>query len=260
MPRHRHAGGRDRRRLDPCPEDGAPEPDAIAERRAILNERLAQARVPQINAAAAFTRADGLIGEIDELLRDRQQQQLLQLDPSPLNPVNWAAALARCAMSRHDQGQISNRVGDPVRRDALGDNAPGIVALVLLGFLAVFRGRRWTTRLTERLQARTRSRGRTAVAFLVSLLQITVPLAGVLLLAGGGRDLGHGRPADDRDPGGPRRAFGGGLRLALAGRAAVPRRPDAAFAKLRASPAACRRRAWSRFDRRLGGLALWWRR
>jgi potassium efflux system protein len=46
----------------------------------------------------------------------------------------------------------------------------------------VFRGRSWTTRLTERLQARTRSRGRTAVAFLVSLLQITVPLAGVLLL------------------------------------------------------------------------------
>jgi potassium efflux system protein len=64
------------------PEDGAPEPDAIAERRADLTERLAQARVPQINAAAAFTRADGLIGEIDALLRDRQQQQLLQLDPA----------------------------------------------------------------------------------------------------------------------------------------------------------------------------------
>jgi potassium efflux system protein len=79
-------------------------------------------------------------------------------------------------------GQISNRVRDPVRRDTLVDNAPGIVALLLIGFLFVFRGRRWTTRLTERLQARTRSRGRTAVAFLVSLLQITVPLAGVLLL------------------------------------------------------------------------------
>jgi potassium efflux system protein len=64
----------------------------------------------------------------------------------------------------------------------LADNAPGIAVLVLVGFLFVFRGRRWTTRLTERLQARARTRGRTAVAFLVSLLQITVPLAGVLLM------------------------------------------------------------------------------
>jgi potassium efflux system protein len=172
--------------LGPVPEDGSPEPDAIADRRASLNDRLAQARVPQITAATAFTRADGLIGEIDELLRDRQQQQLLQLDPSPMNPVNWATAVTalRDVVVTID-GQISNRVRDPVRRDTLVDNAPGIVALLLIGFLFVFRGRRWTTRLTERLQARTRSRGRTAVAFLVSLLQITVPLAGVLLLLAG---------------------------------------------------------------------------
>jgi potassium efflux system protein len=134
------------------------------------------------------------------------------------------------------QSQISNRVGDPVRRDALADNAPGIAVLVLVGFLFVFRGRRWTTRLTERLQARARTRGRTAVAFLVSLLQITVPLAGVLLHAGGGRDLGHGRPADDRGAGVLRRACGGGLCLALAGRRLFRDDTDGAFAVLRAEP------------------------
>jgi len=168
--------------LGPAPEDGSPEPDAIAERRAQLDARLAEARVPQVNAAAAFTRADGLIAEIDMLLRERQQQQLLQLDPSPLNPVNWAIALtAMRDLAVTIQRQIVNRISDPVRRDELVDNAPGIALLAFLGLLAIFRGRRWTERLTERLQRRARTRGRTAVAFLVSLLQITVPLAGVIL-------------------------------------------------------------------------------
>jgi potassium efflux system protein len=169
--------------LGPVPEDGSAEPDAIAERRASLEDRLAEARVPQINATAAFTRANGLIGEIDALLSDRQQQQLLQLDPSPANPVNWAVALGALRdLAVTIQSQIANRFADPVRREALADAAPVIVLLVLLGLLAVFRGRRWTERLTERLQARARTRGRTSVAFLVSLLQITVPLAGVLML------------------------------------------------------------------------------
>jgi small-conductance mechanosensitive channel len=168
--------------LGPVPEDGSPEPDAIAERRAQLEGRLADARVPQVNAAAAFTRADGLIQEIDALLRDRQQEQLLRLDPTPLNPVNWAVALTSMRdLAVVMQREISNRISDPVRRMELADSAPVIAFLVLLGLLALFRGRRWTERLTERLQARARVRGRTAVAFLVSLLQITVPIAGVLM-------------------------------------------------------------------------------
>jgi potassium-dependent mechanosensitive channel len=168
--------------LGPAPEDGSPEPDAIAERRTQLEDRLSQARIPQINAAAAFTRADGLIAEIDALLRARQQQQLLQLDPSPLNPVNWAVAVtAMRDLAVSIQRQIANRMSDAVRRAELADSAPVIVLLALLGLLALFRGRRWTERLTERLQARARTRGRMAVAFLVSLLQITVPMAGVMM-------------------------------------------------------------------------------
>jgi cysteine synthase A len=196
-----------------------------------------QARVPRINATAAFTRADGLIQEIDLLLRDRQQQQLLQLDPSPLNPVNWAAALGALRdVWVTVKGQIANRMADNVRRDALADNAPGILALFLLGCLAVLRGRRWTTRLTERLQARATVRGRTAVAFLVSLLQITVPLVGVLLLLSAALASGMVGPQ------------GTGLLEALAGLAVAVYvslwlagrlfrdDPEAPFALLRATP------------------------
>jgi small-conductance mechanosensitive channel len=169
--------------LGPPPAEGATEAEAIAQRRTELNEQLARLQEPQLAAAAALTRAEGLIAEIDALLRERQQRQLLQLDPSPANPVNWpsaVAALRDIAMSQ--VAQFQQRLRDPVIRRELRDNAPGILVLVLGGLLAIFRGRRWTTRLTERLQARARTRGRVAVAFLVSLLQITVPFVGVLLL------------------------------------------------------------------------------
>jgi small-conductance mechanosensitive channel len=145
---------------------------------------LARAQEPQLNAAAAFTRADGLIDEIDALLRERQQQQLLELEPSPANPVNWpSAVIALRDVTLTIEREIVSRVTDPVRRDELVNNAPGIALLALAGIIAISRGRPLTMRLTERLQARTeRRRGRISVAFLVSLLQVAVPLVGVILL------------------------------------------------------------------------------
>jgi potassium-dependent mechanosensitive channel len=169
--------------LGPAPAEGESEAPEIATRRAQLNAQLADAQLPRVNAAAALTRANGLINEIDLILRERQQQQLLQLDPSPVNPVNWPSALValRDVWLLLDR-EVRSRVNDPVQRGELADAAPGIAILAILGLLAILRGRRWTERLTERLQARARSRGRIAVAFLVSLLQITVPLVGVIML------------------------------------------------------------------------------
>ncbi|MCU4654509.1 DUF3772 domain-containing protein [Roseibacterium sp. SDUM158016] len=169
--------------LGPLPADGSPEPAAIADRRSSLDEQLARARTPQVNATAALNRANGLINEIDLLLRERQQQQLLQLDPSPANPVNWPVALTALRdVAVAVERETRLRLGDPTRQGALTDGAPGILALAALGLLALLRGRRWTKRLTERLQRRSHSRGRIALAFMVSLLQVAVPLIGVILL------------------------------------------------------------------------------
>ncbi len=169
--------------LGPPPAEGATEAAGIAERRAELNAQLARLQEPQLAAAAALTRAEGLIAEIDALLRERQQRQLLQLDPSPANPVNWPSAIAALRdIAVSQAGQFRQRLRDPSVRSELTNNAPGIVLLAFAGLLAIFRGRRWTTRLTDRLQARAHTRGRVAVAFLVSLLQITVPFVGVILL------------------------------------------------------------------------------
>ena len=90
----------------------------IAERRAELDTRLADARVPQVNAAAAFTRADGLIQEVDALLRERQQQQLLQLDPSPLKPGELGHGGDRPSRSRGLDPETESPAASPIPCDA----------------------------------------------------------------------------------------------------------------------------------------------
>ncbi len=77
--------------LGQAPEDGA-ESVEIAARREALNEQLAALQAPRLQAEEAYNRADGLIGEIDDLIGTRQTEQLLRLGPSPLNPSIWAGA------------------------------------------------------------------------------------------------------------------------------------------------------------------------
>jgi potassium efflux system protein len=138
---------------------------------------------PADQRRAAFTRADGLIGEIDALLRDRQQQQLLQLDPSPAQPGELGRGGGRAARSWPSRSKPDRQ---PRRRPgaqrSVGGQCAGHRATGPVGSSGGVPRAALDQRLTERLQARARTRGRTAVAFLVSLLQITVPLAGVLLL------------------------------------------------------------------------------
>ena len=75
-------------------------PGEIAARRDELNAQLADLRAPVIAAEEAFERADGLIGEIDRLVRERQTERLLERGPSPLAPNNWRRAGSVSAIRR----------------------------------------------------------------------------------------------------------------------------------------------------------------
>ncbi|MBS0123054.1 DUF3772 domain-containing protein [Thetidibacter halocola] len=165
------------------PADGATETAAVAERRTVLNEQLSQAQLPRLNASQAYARVDRLIAEIDALLNARKQQQLLELSPSPANPVRWEPALVGLRdVVQALRRDLSDSLSDPERRTQMAETAPVVVFMLALALLALVRGRRWTERLTRRLGRRLHVRGRAALVFLSSLLQLVIPLLGVILI------------------------------------------------------------------------------
>ncbi len=171
--------------LGPPPAEGASEPATIAERRTELAAQLAEAQVPRVTATEAFNRANGLIGEIDAILAARQARALLERDPAPVNPLNWATALAALGdvvivLNREIEGKLAEH-----RRldQSPWERLPfaGVMALIALALLmrSRFFVGRWTDRLQRQVGVR---RGRIALSFLVSLLQVLLPIIGLIIL------------------------------------------------------------------------------
>lgn len=170
--------------LGPEPAEGQTEAADIAQRRKELNDQMAKLRAPVTTAVEAYQRADGLIREIDRVVRERQTQELLRVWPMPLNPANWPDAVASVTdetLTLWAEG-AERWSSDKVRAQAR-DNLPAIVGLTVVGLLLIGRGRALMERLTQRLQERASVRGRKVGSLLVSLGQIAAPLAGVLAVA-----------------------------------------------------------------------------
>ncbi len=162
-------------------EGAAPEDPEIAAKRAELSNRLATLQAPVQQAQAAFLRADGLIGQIDRILRDRQNRQLLEVAPSPLNPVHWRPAVAdlsKGAQALLADSKAAQRGGFAA---ALRAAAPVVLILTVLGVVLILRGRRWSKRIVDRLRS-FGARGFGIWRFLVSLLRIILPFLGIVLL------------------------------------------------------------------------------
>ena len=187
--------------LGPAPDTEAgeqPESTDVAARRAELNEQLSRLRAPVVSAEEAYTRADGLIREIDNLIRERRTNRLLELGPTPLNPAHWTEtgqALLQTLGEIVDE--TSTAWESPVERRQLYSNLPVVLLLLVLGLVLIARGRRWVTRLVNFLRSRTRP-GSEVSSFIASLGQIVVPLAGLLLLTIAAQLTGligiHGQP------------------------------------------------------------------
>lgn len=169
--------------LGPPPEKDGTEAPEIANRRKELNDQLALLKAPGLAAEEALRRAEGIIKQIDQTVRERQADALLKLSPSPLNPVNWPAGYAVLTQGMKTLWQETSQAWDnPARRTEFRNNLPAILAyLVVAGFL-VLRGPSFMEALTRRLQAGASMRARALVAAVVSVGQIIVPVAGVALL------------------------------------------------------------------------------
>lgn len=170
--------------LGPAPAEGEQEADEIAKRRSELTAQLVRLQAPGIAADEAYKRADGLIREIDRVLRERQADQLLQLWPMPINPANWPDALRALSDTAVALWtETAEQVAKEESRRQLTDSLPVLLAYLALAAAILWRGRQWIDALTFRLQDRASAQGRRLWAFLASLGQILVPLAGVVLLS-----------------------------------------------------------------------------
>lgn len=168
--------------LGAAPEDGNVDP-RVADRRAALNAQLLELRAPVILANEAHTQADGMIGEIDSLIRDRQSERFTERAASPLNPTGWARTWDSLSTAvRSSRAEISGQIANPSRRSEFVEYLPGILALLAVALVFVTRGRIWFGRLTGLIEART-TRGRGVVRFVVSLGQVILPFLGLMALS-----------------------------------------------------------------------------
>ncbi|WP_050786844.1 DUF3772 domain-containing protein, partial [Rhodobacter ferrooxidans] len=170
--------------LGALPADGVAEAPEIAERRKKLTDQLVRLQAPAIAADEAYRRADGLIGEIDRVLRERQADELLRLWPAPINPANWPVALGGLSKTALNLWlELQKAWTNPSAQVALKDNLPLVLALLVFAVALIWRGRRWIDKLAQRLQEKASARGRRVWALLASLGQIVVPTAGVVALS-----------------------------------------------------------------------------
>ena len=172
--------------LGPLPAEGEPaEPEEIAIRRAELMEQLARITVPRREAEAAYNRADGLIREIDSTMRLRRTDEWMTRGPWPLNPAYWGPALGELNQSLV---QLKNEISAGLRRTDSRpeplENLPWMLFFLFVAVALVVRGRAWMERLTLYLYERRGGRrfGHPAFAFVVSLMQIVVPVLGMVAL------------------------------------------------------------------------------
>lgn len=167
--------------LGPVPESGLESPDIAILRERITN-RMNDSRVPVVIAQEAHNRANGLIGEIDVIVRKRNTKRLLVRGPSPLNPKYWPVA------ARDLYGTWSSLVHETTRlaksrigREQAFDNVAKVSLLTIAGLMLLFWGRRWAETLGE-VMRRYGGRGTGVWSFLVSILRVALPYFGLVAL------------------------------------------------------------------------------
>jgi potassium-dependent mechanosensitive channel len=166
------------------PAEGQSEAPEIAARRAALTSQIEELQVPGLTASEAYRRADGIIREIDRILRERQADELLRLWPTPLNPANWPAGLAAIAKSwDQTRAETASALAKPEAVSTLLGRLPAILVLCVIGLGLILRGALVMNRGANWLRSVVAARWLKVVLPLVSFGKIMLPVLGLMLLA-----------------------------------------------------------------------------
>ncbi|MTD98923.1 DUF3772 domain-containing protein [Paracoccus sp. YIM 132242] len=169
--------------LGPAPAEGATEAEDIATRRADLQKQLSEAQAPRLTAVEAFSRADAIVRRIDDTLARRAASQMAQQSTSPLLPGNWITAASETR--RLAAGIVENtglRISERATWPELKPRLPHVLGYLITALVLLTLGRHWVETLPRRISARTSDYSRAAVTFVVSLLQIFLPMVGIYLM------------------------------------------------------------------------------
>jgi len=166
--------------LGPEPADGQTEAAEVATRRGELTDQLAQTRAPSLAAQEAYQRADGMIGEIDSIIRERIAAQLFTLGSSPLNVTLWPEALASLGAFYSDiRDEVQEGLESETQQVLTRQNLPISLGLFVIGMVLMTRARHWALRAFGLLPTSGVQESTEARALLISFTQILVPLLGL---------------------------------------------------------------------------------
>ncbi len=166
--------------LGPKPEGEETEPEDIAAIRQHLDEQLNGLRVPRIISEEAYSRANGLISEIDQIIRHRQTKELMERGPSPINPAYWGPAWVDVKeAARSLINEIAENLRTDVAREQIRERGLGIFVLSVISVVLLVFGRNWSERGGDYLRLLGGS-GTGVWTFVISLLRILLPWLGVL--------------------------------------------------------------------------------
>ncbi|MEX0306929.1 MAG: DUF3772 domain-containing protein [Ruegeria sp.] len=164
------------------PADGESEPEDIAKLREHLENQLNGLRVPRIISEEAFSRANGLISEIDRIIRDRQTKEMLERGPSPFNPNYWGPAWVDVTeATRSLVNETVENLRTDVVREQIRARGLGIFVLLIISAVLLLYGRKWSEKGGAYLRS-LGGQGSGVWTFVVSLLRILLPWLGVLAL------------------------------------------------------------------------------
>ncbi len=178
--------------LGPVPDDPQDEAPEVTERRVQLHEQLTRLKAPGLLALEAHARAEGLITEIDALIRQSRESTLLERGASPLDPRVWGDA-AEAYMTRLDEfkNEAVAILSSGTRWQDFLTNIAESIGLLVVALALLLRGRTVVLAAQARVdaaQAATDGQlqiGQGAWRFLISLGQIALPLIGIYALQEG---------------------------------------------------------------------------